>query len=203
MTVGADSNQKTWYLPKKVLTHCSPFFDAALNGHFAEASSKAVDLPEDDPIAFEIWITWLSLGKLSLGKCEGPFSYADFDHSYIRAWVLGDKLLCPAFKDHVMFQFLDWCDNGGDLWPDQVHVVYGVSSPGSKLRRLFVDWFVWEKRSKCLAQYKDPIIAFLTELPEFVRDVLVAEVTADKDTSLDPSEHKYQYYENPAFNPND
>lgn len=201
MTVGADSNQRTWYLPKKVLTHCSPFFDAALNGNFAEASLKAVDLPEDDLIAFEIWATWLSLGTLSLGRWEGPFYYADFDHSYIRAWVLGDKLVCPAFKDHVMFQFLDQCDNGGDVYLDQIRLVYGVSSPGSKLRRLFVDWFVWDKQSKCLANYKDEIIAFSAELPEFMKDVLVAEVVADKDTSSDPSEHKYRYYENPAFKP--
>ena len=195
MTVGAESNQKTWYLPKKVLTHCSPFFDAALNGNFTESSSKAVYLPEDDPIAFEMWATWLSLGK-----CEGLFEYGAYDHFYVRAWVLGDKLVCPAFQDHVMFQFLDWCDHDGDLWPDTIHVVYRVSSPGCKLRQFFVDWFAWEKLHGWLSDYEDQIIA-LTELPEFLKDVLRAEVRANKDTITDPSKHKYRYYQYPAFEP--
>ena len=195
MTAGVESNQKTWYLPKKVLTHCSPFFDAALNGSFAEASSKAVNFPEDDPIAFETWVTWLSLGK-----CEGLFEHSGCDNSYVRAWVLGDKLNCPAFKDHVMFQFLNWCDSRGGLWLDAVYTVYEVCPPGSNLRQFFVDWFVWEKLNGWLSDSADQIIA-LTELPEFLKDVLRVEVTADMYTLPDPSRHKYRYYENPGFRP--
>ena len=196
MTVGAKRNRKTWYLPKKVLTHCSPFFNAALNGNFAEANSKVVDLPEDDPVAFEIWATWLSLGK-----CDSLQEYGGNDHSYVRAWVLGDKLVCPAFQDNVMFQFLDWCENCGDYWPDKIDIVYRESSPDSKLRHFFVDWFVWEKLHGWLSAYEDQIIA-LTELPELLKDVLRAELRANKDTIMDPSKQKHRYYQNPTFEPN-
>ena len=196
MTVGAEANQRTWYLPKKILTHCSPFFDAALNGTFAEASSKAVDLPEDDPGAFEIWVLWLTLGK-----CNGVFHYRDYDHAYVRAWVFGDKLVCPAFKDHVMFQFLDWCEQEENVWPDTIRVVYKESPPGCKLRRLFVDWFAWEKWNGCLSSCKDEVIALTEQLPEFLKDVLRAELEADQKTIPTPWEHKCRYYENPAFKP--
>ena len=195
MTVGAESNQKTWYLPKKVLTHCSPFFGAALNGNFGEASSKAVDLPEDDPAAFELWATWLSLGK-----CEGLFEDGQYYDAYVRAWVLGDKLACPAFQDHVMFQFLDWCEHDGDLWPGVIDVVYTESSPGCRLRQLFVNWFVWEKQHGWLSDREDKIIAW-TELSEFLKDVLRAELRANKNTITDPWKRKHRYYQNPAFKP--
>ena len=175
MTVGAESEQKIWYLPKKVLTHCSPFFEAALNGSFVEASSKTVDLPEDDPMAFEMWATWLSLGR-----CKDSFEYGIFDHAYVRAWSLGDKLACPAFQDHVMSQFLDWFEDDGDLWLDAIPIVYEVSSPGSKIRQLFVDWFVWAKLNGCLEQDADEIIKFLRQLPEFSDDVVRREVEAGK-----------------------
>ena len=196
MNVGTESKQKTWYLPEKVLTHCSPFFDATLKGNFAEASSKAVNLPEDDPDAFEIWATWLSLGT-----CKDVFEFDSYDHDYARAWILGDKLACPAFQDHLMFQFLTWFESGVGLWLDTVQVVYEVSSPGSKLRQLFVDWFVWDKLNGDLEKDADGIIIFLTGLPEFSNDVVRREVTAGKEITRSPLEEKHRYYENPAFEP--
>ena len=195
MTVGASSEQKTWYLPKSVLTHCSPFFDAALNGNFVEASSKAVDLPEDDPIAFEMWATWLSSGK-----CKDSFEYQSCNYAYVRAWILADKLACPAFKDHVMSQCLDWFDSDV-LWLGMIKVAYEVSSPGSKLRRLFVDWFVWDKLNGDLTEDADGIIKFLRELPEFSEDVVRREVKAGRGIIQSPLEKQDQYYENPGFKP--
>ena len=196
MTVGAKSKQKIWYLPKKVLTHCSPFFEAALNGSFVEASSKTVDLPDDDPMAFEMWATWLSLGK-----CKDSFEYGEFNDDYVRAWCLGDKLACPAFQDHVMSQVLEWFEDDGGLWLDTVQVGYEVSPPGSKLRRLFVDWFVWDKLKGRLEQDPDEIIIFMRKPPEFSDDVMRREVMAGEEINRSPLKEKHRYYENPAFKP--
>ena len=192
MTVGAESERKTWYLPKKVLTHCSPFFDAALNGNFAEASAKAVDLPEDDPKAFEVWATWLSLGK-----CRLPFDNGGFDLTPVRAWNLGEKFACPAFKDHVMSQLLDWFDADENLSLGAIEAVYVISPPGSKIRRFFVDWFVWYKRNANLDA--DEVIVFLREVPEFSDDVVRREVNWG--SIMKKHQHYGQYYENPAFKP--
>ena len=194
VTVGTESKQKTWYLPKQVLTHCSPFFDAALNNNFAEASSKAVNLPEEDPAAFEIWTTWLSLGN-----CSASFECNSYHHAVVRAWILGDKLACPAFQDHVMFELLSMIHSGVDLWLDTIQVAYGVSSPGSKIRQFFVDWFVWDKLEGNLEQNADEIIKFLRQLPEFSDDVVRREVTAGKEVTRSPLEEQHRYYENPAF----
>lgn len=147
-------------------------------------------------MAFEMWATWLSLGK-----CKDSFEYAEFDHAYVRAWSLGDKLGCPAFQDHVMSQFLDWFGDGGDLWLDTIQVVYEVSSLGSKLRRLFVDWFGWDKLNGYLNQDADGIIKFLRQLPEFSDDVVRREVMTGQKINQSPLKEKHRYYQNPAFKP--
>lgn len=183
--------QKTWYLPKEVLTHCSPFFDAALNGNFSETSSKAVSLPEDDPFAFEMWAAWLSTGRLE--------EYCD-DICYVRAWKLGDKLVCPAFKDHVMSQFVEWYKSG-DLCLDTIQLIYDVSPPGSKLRRLFVDLFIWDKRNGILKEDAEDYVKFLRGLPEFSDDVVRREVTAGSKITQQPWDEKHHYYEKSAFDP--
>ncbi len=197
MTVGAENNQKTWYLPKKVLTHCSPFFDAALNGKFVEASSKTVNLPEDDPVAFEMWATWLSLGN-----CEDLFGdIGCYASPHVQAWKLGDKLACPAFKDHVMFQLVDLCDASVDVWIDMVGHAYEGSSPGSKLRRCCVDFYMWDKLQGVLVENADELIAIFKGLPEFLEDVVKQDLKTGKDSVPYPLEIKHRYYENPAFKP--
>ena len=196
MVVGTESEQKTWYLPEKVLTRCSPFFDAALNGKFAEASSKVINLPEDDPMTFEIWVTWLSLGK-----CKDLFDPCCYDNYYVRAWILGDKLACPAFQDHVMFQFLSWWVSEKGLYLDTIQLAYELSSPGSKLRQLFVGWFAWNKLNGSLRQEADEVITFMREQTEFSEDVVVREVEAGANIGRSPFKEKHRYYENPAFDP--
>ena len=81
------------------------------------------------------------------------------------------------------------------------------SAPGCKLRRLYTDWFAWcfawGKLNGCFSEYKYEVLALTKQLPEFLEDVLEAELQADKDTIPDPSKHKHRYYENPAFKPDD
>ena len=60
---------------EKVLTHCSTFFAAALNGGFAEGISGSVNLPEESPAAFEMWVTWLYIGLI--GPKNLPFKIAE------------------------------------------------------------------------------------------------------------------------------
>ena len=193
MTVGAENKSKTWYLPKKVLTHCSPFFDAALNGNCVEASSRTVHLPEDNPVAFEHWATWLSLGKYeNLSECID-------ECDYVRAWNLGDKFACPAFKDHMMFQLVNWFENVANLWDGPARLAYEISSPGSKLRRYFVDLFLNDKLHGRLADDADELISIFKELPEFLEDVVKREVKLGYRYS--PLGEKHRYYENPAFKP--
>ncbi|KAI4173933.1 MAG: hypothetical protein LQ343_002701 [Gyalolechia ehrenbergii] len=57
--VGEGDKSATWTLPKDLLTHASPFFNAALNGTWLESEAKQVELKEDNPNAFRFFIHWL------------------------------------------------------------------------------------------------------------------------------------------------
>ena len=162
-----------------------------------EASSKTVDLPEDDPMAFEIWATWLSLGNCGNGDdCEDE--YPNFDLAYVRAWKLGEKLACPAFKDHVMSCLLSW-SRSSILGSEIIRSVYEDSSSGSKLRRVFVDMYVWYKLEVDLDMDAQKFIDILREIPEFLEDSVKREMEVGKYNN--PWEDSVQYYENPAFEP--
>ena len=110
MVVGTEDVSKTWHLPKELLVKASPFFAAALNGSFAEATSRVVNLPEDDTDAFALFVRWLYVGEIrgKLFRSEdessgdellGPRSAtSDYDaisastQVYVQAVILRDKL---------------------------------------------------------------------------------------------------------------
>lgn len=59
VTIRVGSRKTIWRLHENLLSSTSEFFRAAFNGGFMEASSDVLDLPEDDPQAFELFVRWL------------------------------------------------------------------------------------------------------------------------------------------------
>lgn len=165
---------------------------------------EAVDLPDDDPMAFGLWASWLYLGK----REQLPRDAGD-DLIYVRAWILGDKFACPAFKDYVMLKLLEWFDPGIVVWGDSdeefpteaIILVYQVCLPGSKLRQFLVEWFVWAKLNGHMREFEKEIIAVSKQVPQLFEDCLRMEIKAIKAAAPDLSTHKYRFYENPAFKP--
>lgn len=123
---------KTWRLPAKLITSRSSFFAAALRGGWAEASSKSVDLPEEDPRDFGYWVMWLYTGKLSL-EYMFPSSYHESHAPYIAAWILGEKLGCHEFQDTAMLYFMRKLTEE-EFFGCCAREAYEGSVTGSKLR---------------------------------------------------------------------
>ncbi len=124
---------------KDLLTSKSEFFRAALTGDWEESKSQEVQLPEDDPAAFEMFAHWLYFTELNFGKNDGAFI------SLSKAWLLGDKLQAIAFKIAVINELVSSLDkiriqmNG-----KTINNIYSRTLPGAPLRRLMVDVFIWE-----------------------------------------------------------
>jgi len=53
-----------FFAPSRLLTAYSPFFAAALNGRFLEATERVVRLPEEKPETFEWFLQWVTTGTL-------------------------------------------------------------------------------------------------------------------------------------------
>lgn len=65
-SAGSKSHPETTFtVHKDLLTKASPFFEAALDGAFAEGLDQAVKLPEEKPESFEWFVWWLYTGSLT------------------------------------------------------------------------------------------------------------------------------------------
>lgn len=119
-----------------MLVRHSRFFAAALEGLFLESKTLKVTLSEDEPLAFELFVQWLYLGHFK-SQDEDPHSTTSM--RLIKAWILGDRLDCPMFQDHVMLHLIER-QNSQYLDRAVINYVYNDSTtiPGSKLRRWLV-----------------------------------------------------------------
>ncbi|KAL8696997.1 MAG: hypothetical protein Q9224_002514 [Gallowayella concinna] len=106
---------------------------------------------EDDPRAFELFVQWLYTGKLFMSSNEASTEYEinrkvkvpEVQSFASTVWALGDKLVCPAFQDHAMLLLLAHLHKEFlDKYTAQV--IYRVCPPGSRLRMLAVDQFLWD-----------------------------------------------------------
>lgn len=58
------SSRKLFQVHKKPLCRSSEFFDKAFNGGFAEAQDNKIDLPEDSPEIFAVFVRLLYTGRI-------------------------------------------------------------------------------------------------------------------------------------------
>ncbi|KAL8757745.1 MAG: hypothetical protein Q9199_001998 [Rusavskia elegans] len=85
ITVRVGNSNDTWTFHRKLLTHHSPFFAAALKGSSKESTTITVELIEDNPSAFMLFVKWLYSGELSFNSSDGLLEIACL------AWALGES----------------------------------------------------------------------------------------------------------------
>ncbi|PMD18101.1 hypothetical protein NA56DRAFT_258582 [Hyaloscypha hepaticicola] len=98
LVVGSD--RKIFSVHKKLLCSVSEFFDKALTGRFAEASSNQMDLPEDHPAIVSMFISWLYTEdlKFDMYECDENSGVT----TLIDLYVFADAKRCNALKNAAM-----------------------------------------------------------------------------------------------------
>ena len=97
---------------------------------FSAKAEHLICLSEE--AAFEVFAQWLYLGEL------------DFDdvnissQTLVEAWILGNELLFPAFRDHVMVQLIKSHHERG-IKPRTLHRIFEDFHSGPKLRKWAID----------------------------------------------------------------
>ncbi len=204
MIVGTSPNTKTWQLHKELLIDSSPFFAAALDGSFAEATSKVIRLPEDNPDIFALFIQWLYVGDFAHGFCTADHTNDyDLDNNDdhhccrasilidIRAWILGDKLGCSIFKDVAMLRLI----RAFDTWSidtTTVRIAYEGSAHGSKLRKFLLDEFRHEAKADYFSDDTDEWVLLARVCVDFGEDLMKAICYNE---GREPKEQKAVYLE--------
>lgn len=155
--VGVEPEQQTFAAHASFLSSRSRFFRTALSGDkWLEGRSRTVDLPEDIPRIFEMYLSYVYTGNIDTGRDElnepsdmeadayktsMQREYADLFQIY----VLGEKLLDDSVKDasiSAVFKRAEGRYNGCRCSPSAQHLapVYEGTPIGSPCRRLLIGY---------------------------------------------------------------
>jgi hypothetical protein len=135
---------KTWSLPKSLISHYSPFLKAACLRDFKERRENQIQLPDDDPVVFALFVEWMYYGEYAIAPFSLPLRVGNDNVSvHAKCWVLGDKLLCTEFKNHVMSRL--YAQHNAKIFSRAIStldVQYACdnSAEDSKLRKWYVDF---------------------------------------------------------------
>ncbi|KAI4246859.1 MAG: hypothetical protein L6R42_009785 [Xanthoria sp. 1 TBL-2021] len=142
---------------KNLLCDCSPFFEAAFNGHFKEKCGS-MELKEDDVDAFEYFMQWLYRRKINVTQIGDPDYFARRYTQLSRLYTLADKYGVALFKNHIMTLLFDTVKHPGGkyrqgepafrhylpMWA--VQHVYANTVEGSPIRKFLAAVSVWPCR---------------------------------------------------------
>ncbi|KAF2622302.1 hypothetical protein BU25DRAFT_214521 [Macroventuria anomochaeta] len=132
--------RRRWTLHRNLLCHHSEQLEAELKGTGSHDRKDALELPEHDPVGFELLVKWLYQGKLDnvsdLPDATQKYEYAVSCHAL---YLLCDRFDLPQLKNVAMDQFRKGL-NEAELVPDaeEIDDIYRKSPHGSPFRRLMV-----------------------------------------------------------------
>ena len=156
--VGNSSNgrEETFWVHERLICYYSPFFDAACHGEWTESSNKAIELPEDDPDIFALFVQ-----RLYSGDCAYAYPGSqeiDFE-KLVALYAFADKVRMLLLKDEVVDKIIDRIVGGWfSIFVYQVRLVYENTTEDSGLRKM-ICYVVLDN----LHRYPKNDIAFLWE----------------------------------------
>lgn len=141
-----------------------------INSRFREGIQKQIRLPEDDPYAFKIYLSWLYTRRLpAMGEDESEQMRQETD---LKAFVLGD---IPTFKQMNYRRLL--AGFRGCYWPpvDFMELLYSYQAVTAKIQKYLVYYFASATLENDLDRTdKEWLMEVGRRVPEFALDVVGA-----------------------------
>ncbi|RDL35744.1 uncharacterized protein BP5553_06356 [Venustampulla echinocandica] len=107
ITVGRDSVQRVFRLPKDKLCACSDYFREACGKW---GSSDNLELLDDNPVVFDLFSKWVQNQQPPTPYDPARTSAAEpWVSNAAAAWVLGKKLRSADFKKYALSMFIQTC----------------------------------------------------------------------------------------------
>lgn len=95
---------------RAILSQWSPYFDALLNGSWAEAGALRVELREDDPDALERLLRWIYGGDMTVSLFSDrapPGNYLEALEMFVLDFTVADKYLVTACMEELLRHFAE------------------------------------------------------------------------------------------------
>lgn len=120
-----------WNIPMDLLCFHSKYFRSALQGGFAEAKAKRVELLNEKPEAFELVVEWLYTHEIKapVRNAENSLSIDDEEPRFGRlldTWMLADYLDLPKLQNFIMKMMNERVKHHQDVPIEEVNRVYPV-----------------------------------------------------------------------------
>lgn len=165
--VGEGEKQETFDVHEALITPRSLFFKKAMSGSWKESEDRIVNLPEEDPEIFKIYVHHLYTGSVAVIPEPLPaVTGRPVKWIICRLYVLAEKLQDVKAKNSAIEALLAECREKYK-YPGQssVSTIYNGTLPGSMARKVLVDLYSCKTTSKWItkSQWSD----------EFLRDLLV------------------------------
>ncbi|KAH7363923.1 hypothetical protein BKA65DRAFT_472291 [Rhexocercosporidium sp. MPI-PUGE-AT-0058] len=177
VTIHVGPKRKAFSIHKKPLCSRSEDFDKAFNSGFKESDST-MNLPEDDPNAFDFLVVWIyqdRLPKFPSGKFSDDIKGCEKYTIVLEdLFFLSEKICLNELCNKIMDAKQD-ADNISSCIPSPMGIqyVYKNTSKGSKIRLYcaaasFYDGSLIADRKEDIQDYKEAAIA----VPEYGADCL-------------------------------
>lgn len=158
-----------------------------MNGNWTESETRTINLTEDDPEIFALYLNHVYNNHLptmaqelehmqSRDRTAFLFALVEESRTIFRSYVLAEKLQDPSAQDAALAAILDLSGlkQGDTIWVpppySAIRTVYANTPEGSPARRLLVD--LWSNVSGELLRMMHGVKA---EVPrEFLFDLMIA-----------------------------
>lgn len=130
--------RKHWSLHKNLLCYYSPYFENELQGHeVSQAQRESLELPDDDPKGFVLFVKWLYQGQLDSTEhlTDGDkYEYAVACH---KLYLISAKFAIPDLTNLATDLYRSNL-HAAHLVPDpeEMNEIYRSSQEGSPFRKL-------------------------------------------------------------------
>ena len=139
--VGSGKDQRQWTLHRNLLSYHSPFltrrFGDLAHPRNGQSLPLKLDLNEDAPSAFELFVKWLYQGFIDDVTSFDNDKKWDYAFACQQLYSLCERLEIPRLKNAAIDQFRRGCFEAGLVpGPEEMSPVYETTSKGSPFRKL-------------------------------------------------------------------
>ena len=155
VTIYVGPEREKWVLSEDLLCDRVPFFKAAFKSAWKEGKEKVIELPEDNPKAFAVFVDLVFLGYLACNGCRHNFEVREsslkhpsgpYDIDLFALWVFADKIHLPNLASEairMLRQCAMWHSlNTVTFSRDGLRYVYENTTKSSALRLTLIDVMV-------------------------------------------------------------
>lgn len=107
--VGTGISQQLFHLESVILCESSAFIRRSLLNSLTPYQATNVDLPDEDPIAAEMFVKWVRRPNAPIIYSAGQYTDEPWISNAVAAWFLGHHLEAALFQEYAFSQFVQNC----------------------------------------------------------------------------------------------